>query len=202
MRNPTARLLFPVIAFGIAALLGGCITHDVQFQGPNYSIASEGVPKDAHSAVVVVIGDETLTKRVTIHSWMAGIGNDWDVEPGAMMSDVVLIEFPQQFADFQQVGSYVEPKGGRALTVVLTIPKYGFADFHASVTVHAAAYGAGRKVLLDRDYSAEGFTQGTKMFFGGAFAMKSALRQSSLDAYKKIFSELRPDLQRTLGALP
>jgi hypothetical protein len=196
------RSMFPLVAFGIAALLGGCISHDVQFQGVDYSIGAGGAAKDAHSSVVVVIGAETLTKRVTIHSWMAGIGNDWDVEPGAMMSDVVLTEFPQQFADFQQVGSYVEPKGGRALTVVLTIPEYRFADFHASVTVHAVAYGAGRRVLLDRDYPAEGFTQGAKMFFGGAFAMKSALRQSSLDAYKKIFSELRPDLQRALDAPP
>jgi hypothetical protein len=32
------------------------------------------------------------------------------------------------------------------------------------------------------------------MFWGGAFGMKSAIRQSSLDAYKKIFAQLRADL--------
>ena len=36
------------------------------------------------------------------------------------------------------------------------------------------------------------------MFWGGAFGMKSAIRQSSRDAYKKIFAELRADLVNVL----
>ena len=36
------------------------------------------------------------------------------------------------------------------------------------------------------------------MFWGGAFAMKSAMRQSSFDAYKKVFAELRSDLLKVL----
>jgi hypothetical protein len=36
------------------------------------------------------------------------------------------------------------------------------------------------------------------MFWGGAFGMKSAMRQSSLDAYKKVFVELRADLAAKL----
>lgn len=42
-------------------------------------------------------------------------------------------------------------------------------------------------------------TQGGKMFWGGAFAMKSAIRQSSLDAYKKVFAQLRADLEAALA---
>jgi hypothetical protein len=41
-------------------------------------------------------------------------------------------------------------------------------------------------------------SQGGKMFWGGAFAMKSAVRQSSFDALKKIFSALRQDLGKVL----
>jgi hypothetical protein len=36
------------------------------------------------------------------------------------------------------------------------------------------------------------------MFWAGAFGMKSAIRQSSLDAYKKVFAELRTDLTAAL----
>ena len=39
-----------------------------------------------------------------------------------------------------------------------------------------------------------GEMEGAKMFWGGAFAMKSAIRQSSYDAYKKVFEQLRRDL--------
>jgi hypothetical protein len=36
------------------------------------------------------------------------------------------------------------------------------------------------------------------MFWGGAFSMKSAIRQSSIEAYQKIFRQMREDLIRTL----
>jgi hypothetical protein len=48
--------------------------------------------------------------------------------------------------------------------------------------------------LFEKTYAGQGDTQGGKMFWGGAFAMKSAIRQSSLDAYKQIFAKLREDL--------
>ena len=38
------------------------------------------------------------------------------------------------------------------------------------------------------------------MFWAGAFGMKSAIRQSSLDAYKKIFIRLRKDIHDVLKA--
>ncbi len=36
------------------------------------------------------------------------------------------------------------------------------------------------------------------MFGLGAFGMKSAVRQSSFDAYKKVFAALRKDIEGTL----
>jgi hypothetical protein len=39
------------------------------------------------------------------------------------------------------------------------------------------------------------------MFWGGAFAMKSAIRQSSFDAFKQVFDQLRPDLASAAGTL-
>ena len=83
----------------------------------------------------------------------------------------------------------------------MTVPSYRFADFHASVTVKVIAYSKGRQRLFERSYSAEGDTQGAKMFWGGAFAMKSAIRQSSFDAFKQVFDQLRPDLVKAVGML-
>lgn len=199
--RPT-RLLPPLFALGAAVLLGGCLNHEVQFQRVRYAVQPAGGEAARRTSVVAVISEATLREQVPIHSFMAGIGNVWNVEPGQMLRDVVQTEFTQQFAGYRLESEYAEATAGRALTVVFTIPKYQFANFHAMITVHAVAYASGRRELLSKDYSAEGFTQGAKMFFGGAFAMKSALRQSSLDAYRKIFAELRPDLQRALDAMP
>ncbi len=86
----------------------------------------------------------------------------------------------------------------RAFTLILTVPHYTFADFHALVTVRAKAYQKIGQILLEKTYTKDGIRQGGKMFWGGAFAMKSAMRQSSFDAYKKVFAELRSDLLRVL----
>ncbi len=53
--------------------------------------------------------------------------------------------------------------------------------------------------LFEKTYRAEGVRQGEKMFWAGAFGMKSAVRQSSLDAYKQIFAQLRGDLEAAAG---
>ncbi len=60
--------------------------------------------------------------------------------------------------------------------------------------------GAAKAPLLEKSYTKDGDTQGGKMFWGGAFAMKSAIRQSSYDAYKKVFADLRQDLKAALDS--
>ncbi len=84
------------------------------------------------------------------------------------------------------------------MTLHLSVPRYVFTDWHAMITVHAIAYAPDKTVLFDKDYRGEGLTQGGKMVGLGAFGMKSAVRQSSFDAYKKIFAELRKDMEQAL----
>ena len=64
--------------------------------------------------------------------------------------------------------------------------------------MRAEAYLKKNHILLEKTYTKDGIRQGGKMFWGGAFAMKSAMRQSSFDAYKKVFTELRSDLLKVL----
>ncbi len=186
-----------IIHAGLAALalLGGC-AHQVTFDRPAaYSISA---PRQ-DVGVTAVIDQHTLANKVPIRAFMSGIANSWEVEPGDMLKQVADIELPQMFARYDFSNTYKEPaNGAKWIILELAIPSYRFEDFRASVSVSATAYEPGRRQLLQKTYSAEGETQGGKMFWGGAFAMKSAIRQSSLDAYKKIFAELRADLMRAL----
>ena len=70
--------------------------------------------------------------------------------------------------------------------------------FRATFILRAKVYGADKKVYFDNSYTEVGIRQGAKMFWGGAFAMKSAIRQSSFGALKKIFASLRRDLTNVL----
>jgi hypothetical protein len=153
------------------------------------------------ASITTVIDPDTLNRTVSVRSFMTGIANSWDVQPGEMLKQVADIELPQMFDRYTFATANAEPSSTMpGVTLQLTIPDYAFSDFHAKITVHATAYAAGHPPLLDKSYSEQGESQGSKMFWAGAFGMKSAIRQSSLDAYKKIFVTLRGDLKRALDA--
>lgn len=195
------RPTIPTLALAASLLFSGCITHSVQFDRASYTVPRADAAVATDSAINVVLSPATVAQTYTVHSFMTGIANNWNAQPGRMLEDVVNIELPQAFGPTQVVSAYAEPSHGtHRLVLELSIPHYVFTDFRAQIDVHATAYKPGRQVAFDKTYHGEGFTQGAKMFWGGAFAMKSAIRQSSLDAYKKIFAQLRPDIAAALAA--
>ena len=191
----TIRMLLWAILFGVGT--AGC-AHQIAFEDITYTI-----PTEQHDAgLVLVIDPATLNRTVTTRSMMTGIAHSWNSEPGIMLKQVADVEFPQMFKYYEVVESYKEPtKGSKRLSLHLTVPHYVFQDFHAIIAVRAIAQGDGQVTLFDKTYREEGIGQGGKMFWAGAFGMKSAVRQSSFDAYKKIFQALRLDLETALMAL-
>ncbi len=190
----TTRIRLYVLLFLSVLASAGC-HHRNPIQDIDYSVGA----KHYDAALVVVIDSATLSNTVPIRSYMTGIANSWDAQPGMMLKQVADVEFPQMFKHYEVAGSYKEPSESKSgLTLRLTVPQYNFADFRATVTVRAIAYGAGKNVLFEKTYTEQGFTQGAKMFWAGPFAMKSAVRQSSFDAYKKVFAALRSDIAAVL----
>jgi hypothetical protein len=181
--------------FAFLILFSGCISHQVSFHEIEYSI--EAPSHDAK--LTVVIDNQTLNNEVTIKSWMTGIANSWNAQPGLMVKQVADVEFPQMFEVYEFLEVFPESKKGNShITLELTVPRYEFANFRATFTLRAKAYDKDKKVLFDNSYTQTGFTQGAKMFWAGAFGMKSSIRQSSFDALKKIFVSLRQDLTKEL----
>ena len=173
----------------------GC-HHDIRFEDVTYSTGSH----QYDAGLVAVISPQTVGQVVTIKSWATGIANSWDARPGEMLRQIADIEFPQIATSYRFSGQYDEPKEGASrLTVELSVPHYAFSDFHTTVVVQARVYRPGRALVFEKSYREEGDTQGGKMVGAGAFGMKSAVRQSSFDAYKKVFAKLRADLAGVLG---
>ena len=188
------RRIFPFLMLSLGFC--GC-AHQVAFQDAHYDI---GGTRDPHR-VTVVIDKKTLASKEVINSGMAGVANDWEVQPGEMLKQVSDIEFPQMFESYTLQTSYpAEFTDADRAIIELSIVQYNFSDFHAQITtrVVVSKMEPGRRVLLDRTYHGTGISQGAKMFWGGAFSMKSAIRQSSIDAYQKIFRQMREDLIRSL----
>ncbi len=177
----------------LATQFYGC-AHHVSFQELHYEVATEQSP----TTLVAVIDQGTMQQAVPIKSWATGIAHSWDAYPGEMLKQVVDIEFPQTYRHyrFSHTASALETKQD-ALIVVMTVPNYEFKDFHAYFSVRTQVYDEDMVLVHDRRYDSEGKRQGSKMVWGGAFGMKSAMRQSSLDALQTIFKEIRADLRKT-----
>jgi hypothetical protein len=175
----------------VIATLPGCV-HRIAFEDLRYPVET---PKQ-DMTLIAVIDQATIDRTVSLRSFMAGAAHEWVAEPGVMLKQVADVELPQVASSYQTATEYRDvPEGLPGATLVLEVPAYAFWDFHAAVTVRARAYRAGKELVFDHSYSETGDTQGGKVFWGGAFAMKSAIRQSSLDAYRKAFTKLRSDLQ-------
>jgi hypothetical protein len=180
------------MAFCMAFLLPGCFHHQIAFEDVHYLIVPA---KQYDKKVVAVIDPQTLEKQVSIHSAAAGLAHYWDAQPGRMLKQVADVELPQIFLEYQFYPAFDTGNvPDKTIVLEMFIDKYKFADFHTSATVRIVAYGLGKK--FDNVYIGEGFDQGGKVSWTGAFGMKSAIRQSSLDAYQKIFKALREDLRR------
>ena len=178
----------------ILIIFSGC-AHQISFHEIDYQIGTN----EHNAGLTVFIDSNTLNKQVTIKSFMTGFAHSWNVEPGKMVKQVADIEFPQMFKHYRFSKVFPNPsKGTPHITLELTVPKYEFANFRATFTLRVKAYGKGKKLLLDESYIEQGISQGAKMFWGGAFAMKSAIRQSSFGALKNIFESLRRDLAQVL----
>jgi hypothetical protein len=184
-----------VLAIVLCVVAAGC-AHQVSFDRPApYTIATQRHEVGA----IAVIDQSTLTKKVPVSAWMTGIAHTWEVEPGDMLKQIADIELPQIFVRYDFSNAYRDPPAdSKWIVLELAVPSYSFEDFRAKVSVSVSAYESGRRQLLQKTYNAEGPSQGAKMFWAGAFGMKSAIRQSSLDAYKRIFTEIRSDLGNAL----
>lgn len=176
-----------LLTLSVLIFITGC-HYDIRFEDIAYSTGS----KQYDAGLVAVIAPYTIGQVVSIKSWATGIANTWDARPGEMLRQVADVEFPQMFKYYKAASQYEEPQQGASrLTVELSISHYAFSDFHTTVVVQARAFRASRTLLFDKSYREEGEGEGGKMVAAGAFGMKSAVRQSSFDAYKKVFAQPR-----------
>jgi hypothetical protein len=194
--SSATRQWLGIMVGGFVLLFSAGCHHDIRFEDIGYSTGGQ-----VHDAgLVATIHPSTLDQVVSIRSFATGIAHSWDARPGEMLRQIADVEFPQLFKYYRIAPQYEEPQQGVSrLTAELSISHYAFSDFHATVVIQARVYRAGRVLVFDRSYREEGTSQGGKMIGTGAFGMKSAVRQSSFDAYKKVFAKLRADLAAVLA---
>ncbi|MFZ0890417.1 MAG: hypothetical protein WA005_18405 [Candidatus Binataceae bacterium] len=187
------RVIF-VIIVGIGA--SGCITHFIAADYPKYlsnQVGSSQLPKTNLQADYSMT-PETESNRYEFRSWMAGYANLWVVEFGQILDQTLQSEEVQNA--FRRL-KWRSPDTNEASSnlLVFDLIRYEFNDFGAHVELKISLRSNGTE-LLSRTYKADGRTQGGKMFWGGVWAMKNAIQQSTKSALDDILRNLISDLNR------
>jgi len=180
----------------ISAIGSSACTHRIAFNetDPSWHYAV-GTPRHDGAALVAVIDQKTLKDNYAFRAFSTGIAHKWVAEYGRMLGQVSDVEFPQLVETYARSTSYEEPPSGNPrLTLEMAVPSYTFTNYHATLTVHVDAYGANKTPLFSKSYTGDGENEAGKMIGLGAFGQMSAVRQSSLDAFKQAFAKMRPDI--------
>lgn len=184
------RLLVLVAA---AAIVSGCsVKHDVVRDYPQYLANNQGqarLPTTA-AASEYLVTPATEAHHYEFRSGMAGYANVWVVEFGRLLDDTLQSHDVQAaFGRLQKVADARDDAG----LLVFDLQSYTYTDLGAHVSLKVTYRKDGRDVF-SRTYQADGRTQGGKMFWGGAFAMKNAVQQSTKLALDTILRQLIIDL--------
>ena len=184
-----------VACFGLALLGTGC-AHNIAFDpidtSWHYTIDAT---RQEGTALMAVIDERTAKASYDFRAWSTGIAHQWIARYGEMLTQVADVELPQLVDSYQRSSSYDEPTTGQQrLTLVLTIPSYVFEGYRAKLTLHAEAFSPGRQSIFSKSYMSEGGSGAGKMIGLGAFGQKSAVRVSSLQAFRSVFEQMRPDI--------
>jgi len=185
----------PLVA--LLMLSTGCVHHQIAFD-PNGSwhYAIEGPRIDV--PIVAAVPASTQDAEQEISSAMTGIANRWHAQYGLMFMQALEVELSQLFSA-HEIAKQCPADAERCLE--LDVSSYSFHDFAAHATVTARLRDASGQGL-DESYSATGRSGAGKAIGLGAFGMKSAIRQSTLDAYEEIFAKLRVDLRNAIARAP
>src|SRR3954462_5640734 len=125
------------VAVILMLFLGAC-AHQVTFDRPPAYVI--GAARQS-AGITAVIDRQTLEQRVPIQSFMTGIANTWEVQPGDMLKQVADIELPQVFSADEFSAAYKEPAAGADwLVVAFTITRHDFTDFRDKATATDPRY--------------------------------------------------------------
>lgn len=180
----------------LLVLASGCsIKHQVVKDYPQYLINSEGESNltSTTAASEYSISPATQAHHYEFRSVTTGYANLWMMDFGKLLDSTL------QSRDVQQAfGRLSKSDGGQADggLLVFDLQSYTFAEHGAHVALKVTHQRGGQEVF-SKVYRADGETQGGKMFWGGAFAMKNAIQQSTKLAVDEILRDLIADLNKT-----
>lgn len=184
-----------VIGMFFSVLTGCSMKHYIAGDYPVYLAKNEGTEKLEKTTVNAdyLLTPNTVEHRYQFRSATVGYAHVWIVEFGKML------ESSLQSKDMQGSFGRITRSEGKEATgnlVVFDLKQYEFKDYGAHVVLAVSVTNNGKKVF-DATYESDGKKQGAKMFWGGVFAMKNSIQQSTKIAIDDILGQFIRDVNKS-----
>lgn len=177
------------------ALISGCsFTHPVADDYGQYldnNTGNKQFPKSGLDAQYL-INQHTQEHRYEFRSATVGYANLWVVEFGNILKETL------KSKDVQNAFTKLTPNrdaGYEGHLISFDLEKYEFKDHMAHISMNISLQNKGISII-NKTYHAQGKSQGGKMFWGGAFAMKNATQQSTKFAIDQILTDFINDINK------
>jgi len=184
------RLFRALIALVVLLTLAGCsIPHQVSKDYPQYLIDNAGADLGkAAGAHAYTVTPTTQAHHYEFRSALAGYANVWIVDMGPILSQTMASSDVQRA--FGGINPGTSDKNG---LLTFDVRDYNFGDYGAHLSMLVTYSNSGRE-LFKKAYDVGGESQQGKMFWGGAFAMKNAIQQSTKGAVDEVLRRVISDL--------
>lgn len=177
-----------VILF-IATLLMGC-AHRVDFRSPDKYQSQTAVPLNAIFYMDQSMKDKSWSGRAV----GSGVANRWDVPIGKVVDQYANAYLKNGFNSFSEIENLIQ-KPPHDILIKITDINYCMSSQAAHCDLAFSIENAAGGVVFDKKYHEDGPSGAGRIFVGGVFAQKSAIRQSTHVVLENIFKKLLAEIQ-------
>jgi hypothetical protein len=182
------RHFFLILVFG---LLVGC-AHSVDFKTPDTYQYEFVVPTMA----IFHIDKDLRDKMYSGRAWSSGIAQRWDVPVGNIVHQYAGPYLKSGFASFSEIDNLAAtPDPDYDILIRLTDIDYYMEGQAAHCDLTFVIEDFTGKQIFTKKYHADGPSGFGRVFAAGAFAQKSAIRQSTHMVMENIYKNFLSDVQ-------
>jgi hypothetical protein len=188
------KLRFFVFLAVLMMATGCSIMHPVAEDYAKYLSNNKGEGKFETAKVTnqYYLPAATQNHRYEFRAATTGYANVWVVEFGKVLDATIQSkDVVDALGPLAKAGAEAQGSGN---TMIFDLQKYTFENFGAHISLTITVKSANRETFK-KTYTADGKTQGGKMFWGGAFGMKNAVQQSTKLAMDEIITTFIRDLK-------
>ena len=178
----------------ISIIFSGCsINHRIADDYEQYLLSNKGnvnLPNTELEADYIIERD-SQTHKYEFRAVTVGYGNLWIVEFGKILDKTLQSKDVQEA--FGRLTKILETDTNDSNLVTFKLINYEFIDYCAYVTLDISIKNVD-DVTRHKTYRGDGKGQASKMWIGGVFLMKDAIRQSTKYAIDSIISDFINDI--------